>query len=156
MRLDQLASLGEAIGGFAVVISLLYLGYELRTSTRTLRASKAAQSSESWSDFNASMLQNSDVLDLIRKIHVEKCELESLSMEERVRFSFYCRSIMQRCEAEYFLREAGIHPEAVYKNRIANVRSWMELPGWRSWWEREESTSMFSEDFVNSIFPKNK
>lgn len=156
MSLDQLANLGEAIGGIAVVLSLLYLGYELRANTRTLRASKAAQSSESWSDLNVSWSQDPAILDLVRKAHVEKCESESLSIEERIRWSFYCRSIMQRCEAEYFLKEAGIHPESVYNNRITNLRSWMELPAWRDWWEREEATSMFSQDFVNSVFPKNK
>jgi hypothetical protein len=128
MSLDQLANLGEAIGGFAVVLSLLYLGYELRTNTKTPRVSKAAQSSESRSDLNVSYSQDPAILDLVRRTHVEKCESGSLSMEERTRWSYYCGSIMQRCEAEYFLKEAGIHPESVYNNRIANVISWMELP----------------------------
>ena len=153
MDLNQLANLGEAIGGFAVVGSLIYLAYELRTSTKTLKASKAAQSSESWSSFNATVMENDVLLDLVKRVHADKTPWEDLSIEEKLRLGFYCRSVMQRVEAEYFLYEAGIHPWDVYKNRITNVQSWMALPAWQTWWESEEPTKMFSADFVNTIFP---
>ena len=156
MDLTQLANLGEAIGGLAVVGSLLYLGHEVRMGTRTLRASKAAQSSESWSSFNEAMAQDHDIIDLVNKVHVQHCPPESLSREELIRLSFYCRSIMQRAEAEYFLNKADIHPASVYNNRVANIRSWMQLPAWQHWWEREKLTSMFSQDFVDSVFPPDK
>lgn len=154
MELTQLANLGEAIGGFAVVGSLIYLAYELRTSTKTLKASKAAQSSEFWATFNETMMQNDMLLDLIRKVHVDKCKSEELSTAELLRLNFYCRSVLQRVEAEFFLYEAGIHPLGVYQNRLNNVRSWMKLPAWQNWWEREKMTPMFSQDFVSSLFPE--
>ena len=44
MDLTQLANLGEAIGGLAVVGSLLYLGHEVRMGTRTLRTLLTAYS----------------------------------------------------------------------------------------------------------------
>ena len=41
MTLEQLANIGEALGGVAVLVSLIYLIIELRRSTRTARSSNA-------------------------------------------------------------------------------------------------------------------
>lgn len=156
MDLNQLANLGEAVGGLAVVGSLIYVAYELRVGTRTLKASKAAESSESWSSFNETVMQNDVLIDLMIRIHSEKAEWEDLTIEERGRLSLFCRSVMQRVEAEYFLYEAGIHSRDVYLNRVTNVKSWMKLPAWQGWWEREAPTSMFSTAFINTIFSEPK
>ena len=152
MDLVQLANLGEAIGGFAVVISVIYLAYELRTSTRVLRASKAAISSENWSSFNQAMLQDNVMLEITMKVWADKLPLNELETIEQFKFDYYCRAIMQLCEAEYLLCEQGIHAKDVYNNRITNVKRWMQLPAWSEWWEREQHASMYSDDFLQTIF----
>lgn len=156
MDLSQLANLGEAISGFAVIGSVIFLAYELRASTKILKASKAAQSSEQWASFNQTTMQSTDVIGIIQKAFVEKSSLADFSIEEAIRFDAYCRAVMQLAEAEYFLFEAGIHPGDVYENRITNIRSWMKLPAWSDWWEREKSISMYSSDFINNLFPTQK
>ena len=80
MGLNQLANLGEAISGFAVIGSVIFLAYELRASTKILKASKAAQSSEQWASFNQITMQNTDVIGIVQKAFVEKKSLADFSM----------------------------------------------------------------------------
>jgi hypothetical protein len=46
LDLDALANLGEFVSGIAVVVSLLYLAYEVRQSTRSLRTENYARALE--------------------------------------------------------------------------------------------------------------
>ncbi len=46
MTIQDLANLGETIGGFGVVISLLYLAVQIRQNTRAVRSSSYHQAAE--------------------------------------------------------------------------------------------------------------
>ncbi len=63
---------------------------------------------------------------VIRKVWVDQASFEDLEALEILKFDFYCRAIMQLCEAEYLLFEKGIHAKDIYNNRITNVKRWME------------------------------
>ena len=52
MNLDQLALLGEAIGGLAVVLTLLYLAFETRRNNAILVASATSDAYLKWTEFN--------------------------------------------------------------------------------------------------------
>ena len=153
MNLADLANLGEAIGGFAVVLSLLYVAYELRTSTKTMRASTASQSSQSWSSLNESILHDPELIALTNILFSKEYDSESLTKVERARLSLFCRTVMQKAEAEYFLFEAGILTERIWKIRRINIRKWFMLPGWIEWWDSEKRLSGYTEEFISELFP---
>ena len=54
MNLEQLANLGEFIGGTAVIASLIYLAIQVRQNTRSVKSSTLATNTNNWS----SMLVN--------------------------------------------------------------------------------------------------
>lgn len=153
MSLADLANLGEAVGGFAVVLTLLYLAYELRTSTKTMRASTASQASQSWASLNESMLHDTELIALTNKLFDKDYDSESLSKEEKARLSLFCRTMMQKAEAEYFLFEAGILPESIWGGRRDNIRRWFALPGWKDWWDGEKRYSGYTKEFISELFP---
>jgi hypothetical protein len=61
MELDQLASIGEAPGGLAVLGSLIYLVFEVQRNTRTAQGAAAAQSIEAFSSINKMVVQQPDL-----------------------------------------------------------------------------------------------
>jgi hypothetical protein len=52
MTLEELGNVGEFVSGLAVIITPVYLAFELRINTRTFRASAAAVSQDSMASIN--------------------------------------------------------------------------------------------------------
>ena len=152
MGLADLANLGEAVGGFAVVLSLLYLTYELRTSTKALKASTASQASQSWAALNESLVHDPELLALVDKFHSKDFQPSNFSKEELNRSALFCRVLMQKAESEYFLYESGIFPENIWEKRVSLFRRWFELPGWKWWWKKEKKYSAYTDEFLQNIF----
>jgi hypothetical protein len=120
MTVSELGSLGEAISEFAVVVSLLYVAYELRTNTRTMRATSAAQGQDSVAEFNEALATDAGVAELLAHA-AEQGTLESLTPEENFRVTLMLRAFAQRYESIYFRYEAGLLEERVWTVR----RNWM-------------------------------
>ena len=153
MNLTELANLGEAIGGFAVVFSLLYLAYELRISTKTTRASTASQSNQTWASMYESLLHDPELLALTNTLFKKEFESETLSNEDKGRLWLFCRTVMLKAEAEYFLFKAGILPDNIWEIRRAGYRRWFALPGWKEWWGYEEQYSTYTKEFISDLLP---
>ena len=152
MGLADLANLGEAVGGFAVVLSLLYLTYELRTSTKALKASTASQASQSWAALNESVIHDPELLALIVKFNSEDFQPSNFSKEELYRSALFCRVLMQKFESEYFLYESGILAENIWNIRVSYFHRSFELPGWKWWWEKEKKISAYTDEFLQNVF----
>jgi hypothetical protein len=86
VSLQDLANLGEAIGGLAVLVTLVYLGLQLRLNTRAVRAATYQQVVEATSEWSAMMSQNDDLVLLWAKATEDG--LDSLSSPEALKFWF--------------------------------------------------------------------
>ena len=51
MSILELGALGEFLGAFAVVITLVYLGLQVRHNTMSTRAGTLAYATDAWSDY---------------------------------------------------------------------------------------------------------
>ena len=151
MDLDQLGNIGDAIGGLAIIGTLLYVVIELRLNTRTARASAASQSNQDWASLNETIIADPELIKLGDKIFDSKCDVASLSPAEKSRANYLFRAIMQIMESQYFLHEAGVLPKSVWENRRVFQRSYLDLPAWRDWWEVEKLTPGYTKEFIENI-----
>ncbi len=146
----MLANLGEAVGGFAVVITLLYLAYELRTNTKTMRAVAASQSQESLAEFNSLMATSPDLVGPWASAN-EAGTLQSLPTDQQVQVTLMLRSIMQRFESIYFQYEAKILDERNWQVRKHWLAGWLSNPVVAEWWRTERESSFFTDDFIQQV-----
>ena len=150
MTLGELGSLGEAVSGFAVVVSLLYVAYELRTNTRTMRATSAAEGQESTAEFNQTLAADAELADLISRAG-EHGTLTSLSTGEAFRVALTMRALAQRYESIYFRYEAGLVEERVWAVRRNWIAGWLKTPMVAEWWSTDRQSSIYSEDFISEV-----
>ena len=61
MTLSDLGSIGELIGGVAVVVSLIYVALQIRQNTRAIRASSHQSALGGWSSSSAIRLSPSQI-----------------------------------------------------------------------------------------------
>ena len=75
MSIVELGAIGEFLGAFAVVITLVYLGLQVRHNTTSTRAGTLAYATDAWSDYL--QRQSVDDLNLLLGLSIEPDELSS-------------------------------------------------------------------------------
>jgi len=150
MTLIELGSLGEAFSGLAVVISLLYVAYELRSNTRTVRAASAGESQDSMAAINELLAGAAGLADLVA-LAVHRGTLDGLTREEAFRVRAILRANMQRFESMYFRYEAGLLEERVWAVRRDWMAGFLKTPLVAEWWHAERDSSIYTGDFIMDV-----
>lgn len=142
MDLDILSKLGEFVGGFFVVISLIYLAYQVRQNTRSLRSENYARMLERMSALQSQLAVDAE---FNRLLMVGAADPSRLSRMERIRFSWALYQLFGAAEFVFHQFEEGSLLPAVWGRWEDSVRWWLSHPGMREWWASKPAP--FTADF---------
>ena len=148
MTLEQLGSLGEALGGIAVVVSLVALAVQMRQNTRAIRAESARAAEADWSARNTEIGMHMPI-DLALKAHTAQ-SVEELSPQEILQVQIVCRAIWHQLTSEYYLYRDGVHDESIWKRRLQWCRDYIEIPVIRYLFE-EERRILLEPDLYSAV-----
>ena len=131
MGLERLALLGEFVGGFFVIVSLVYLAHQVRQNTRSLRTENYARVLDRMSTLQSQLSMDPD---LNRVFVVGAEDPGRLSRSDRIRFAWALYELFGAAEFMYHQsREKGL-PDAVWERWQATIGWWLSHPGMRMWW----------------------
>ena len=150
MTLEQIANIGEAVGGIAVLFSLLYLAYQIRDNTRTLKATSKKDISMWWSEWCREMSTNPHGVLHNRSLQPTS-SWDEFSHEEQTVLGYLCRAVVLRFEAEYSLYESGMLEGSVWEEHRMFCRGLLEFPAWAEWWRYEQVQPLYSKAFIENI-----
>ncbi len=131
MELDQLASIGELLGGMGVILSLLYLAFQLREQSRGLRSESYGRSLDRLARIQERLSEPSEFSRCFNRGLVDP---ESLSIEERIHFTWACTEMFGAFEYMHYQQSQGALPEQIWLRWKDTVRFWMTFAGIRAWW----------------------
>jgi hypothetical protein len=137
MNWDAAGTLAELLGAFGVIVSLIYLSYQIRVNTKTIKAGAAEDTYTGWSDFNLELSKHPNRVEINRMWNPDS-SWSDFSEDQQVSLGFVCRSIVQRFEAEFSLFEAGILKQEVWEKHKVYCSSFVVLPAVSTWWESEK------------------
>lgn len=126
MSLEQLANLGEAIGGFAVIASLLIVAYQIRQNTKVGKAESARACEAAWSTLNLEII-SAVPPEMAHKVNSGQ-SIDSLSAEEFAHTQAALRSIWHLLASEYYLYRVGTLDPKVWERRTLWFRSYVAIP----------------------------
>jgi hypothetical protein len=124
MDIEDLANLGEALSGFGVVVSLLYLAMQIRQNTRAVRSSSYHQAAEQTWHYCLAVAQDASLAAIIAK----RIAGEVLAPAEQIRANSADQALVYGFENMLRLREEGLVDADVWANFLTNS---MALPGTR-------------------------
>ena len=131
--LEDLGNLGDFIGGLAVVVTLVYLAFQIRHNTMSVEAAAVQSASQSFADIVESFARDPEMMKLyLRGIR----DYESLSGEDRQRFAAIMGSMLHRFEGLVVLSDRGILPPRSWDGAVNRLRGTFALPGTLVWWQR--------------------
>lgn len=150
MNWDAVGSIAELLGATGVIVSLLYLSYQIRTNTKTIKAESSNNTTVGWSEFNYELSKHPNSVEIDRMWSPDS-KWDDFSNEQQVRLGFVCRCVVQRFEAEFALYEAGIFKEELWEKHRVYCNSFVCLPTVSTWWESEKEQPISSDSFIKEI-----
>jgi hypothetical protein len=134
MDITTLAAWGEFLGGIAVVVSLGYLAVQIRTNTKTVRASNYRDVIGGMSGFNTMTIDPETAALYVRGLD----DFVGLSVEDQVRFQSLMSQVMNPLNQAFVLNQKGLLEDAIMENQKHAVAGIFGDPGVRQWWEASQ------------------
>ena len=144
MNLEQLANLGELIGGIAVVASLIYLAVQIRQNTRTVKSATLAENSQLW----VSMLLTLGDKNNVPAFSYGYFPLENMDPQKFTQFQLQCRAFFVSMEQQHYQYMQGTLDAETYEGYARSIsRTILPFPGFRLYWDinGEDFSPLFRE-----------
>jgi hypothetical protein len=132
MDFQQLANLGEIIGGVAVVVSLIYLAIQVRQNTLEQQTENYTRALDRVSALQSQFGTNGELAAMFSR---GARNTSVLSPQERIQFTWILYEMFGAFEFMFHASQSGAMPDAVWKRWAITIRFWMGQPGVRTWWQ---------------------
>jgi len=150
MSLQELASIGEFVGGLAVLVTLIYLAIELRSNTKTLKAEVNNTTYLDWSEFNTMLSQHPD-REVIARAFSPNETFKNFDPAEQFALACIARTMIQKFSASFFQYKAGILGIENWTSYMTYCKSVFSLPVFADWWKEESQQPIYSQEFIAAI-----
>jgi hypothetical protein len=150
--LENLANWGEFIGGMAVVISLIYVGVQIRETVKQARVDSLTKITELWAQYTALIASDAEAW----RVYYEGVkEYVSLTEAEKARFNFLMGMYFGIVDTLMVHEEAGtfIYPET-YRRNLDQAYAVFRQPGVQKWWEVSGKGRVFAPKVENYLLER--
>jgi len=145
MTIQEMGALGEMIGGIAVVISLIYVGLQIRQNSNSVRAASQVALRQLGTEITSQIAAPD-----MARIYVQGLkDLSPLPAEDRVRFHSLMLSMFGVYEAYYFHGYYGIIPRELQPSHNQALFH-LGKPGVKQWWDGG-GRGQFNDKFVKFL-----
>ncbi len=142
MTIQDWGAIGEIVGGVAVVVTLIYLAFQIRQNTRAIRLSASHAASVGIRDMYALVAEQTD---LSEAIHKGSKDPSSISGAEKMRYWGFLGFWLYAFENAYIqLTEDALDPRH-WSGMKRMMIDYTSVPGFRDYWPNRRH--WFSEDF---------
>ena len=146
MTLEQLANLGELIGGIAVVASLIYLAIQVRQNTANVRSATLATNTDIWT----SMLSQVAKPQFHEAYLLGSSGTPDLKPHQILQFYLISRAIFVAFENQFYQHCQGTLDEEIYRGYERATRNQiLAMPGFQAYWRA--NSHEFSPKFVARV-----
>ena len=142
MTLETLANLGEFISAVAVVLSLVYLAFQVRQNTQSLRTENYARALDRVAVLQARLSADPDLAAVFGR---GLLDTSALTLGQRIQFTWAFYEMFGAFEFMYHQSQAGALEDEVWERWSATLAWWISLPGVQSWWRAKPAP--FSSSF---------
>ncbi|MFT5500675.1 MAG: hypothetical protein ACI88G_000808 [Woeseiaceae bacterium] len=143
----------ELLGGLAVVISLIFVGIELRENATATKAEAAHNASMALHDWYLEVGTNAEAGSIFRRAMMDP---ESLDKDESFQFVFMLHAGLLAYQDIYFLADQGALEAGVFEVLAPALSLGRTNPGFIWFWQqRREYFSEGFRQYVDELEPNN-
>ena len=147
MNWDAVGAIGEMIGALAVVVSVIYLAFQIRDNTHASMVDVIREVITAFTELERIVASTPDLAGIILR---GRASISSLSPEDAMRFDSYYSMAFGILEDWYTgSRRGSSLPEEQVEVTENILRNHMQHPGVREWWE--QSREYHPKGFANWV-----
>ena len=152
MNWEAISSFAEVVGAGAVVISLIYVGVQLKLNNSLSRANAFQQINFQFAEV-ASQLSSDAELARIYRIAAEGGDLDP---DEAIRYTAYLTSFFAFLENAHIQEQSGLLADFILESEgtidfmAPHFSKLLQCPAAARWWQ-EECKNIFSPDFYRRV-----
>jgi hypothetical protein len=146
MNIAEISQISESLASVAVVVSLIFVGYQIRQNTRATRAASHHAVSEALNRVNLLWARNSE---MSRIWLAGMSDRGALTPEERWRFDSTVRAYLHVCETMYMQADLGAGDLGIVAAEVNGIKSIFSSEGVKEWWA--ENPFGFSPEFRDYV-----
>jgi hypothetical protein len=149
MTIQELGALGEMIGGIAIILSLIYVGAQIRQNTKATKSATANATVATTTAWYSAVGNNKQSSTLMWNYLADPY---SLSPEERFQFVMNFHGLLMSFQNSYYLVTEGTLDKRIEESITEAIVGIKDQPGFQLFWEQRKSI-FFKEfrDYMESI-----
>ncbi|HUG00350.1 MAG TPA: hypothetical protein VML95_00665 [Longimicrobiales bacterium] len=150
MNWDAVGAIGETVGAIAVVVTLIYLAFQIRQQNRESRIASVHELNEA---FRASIsaFQDPGLADVFSRA---KSDFADLGEPERLRFIAMVQGVFRVWEDAFYQFDAGRLDPRIWQAMVTQFSAYLSLPGVQRVWEiRKRAYNAAFRDLVDRTTP---
>jgi hypothetical protein len=132
MTTANISDIAQALAAVATILSLIFVGVQIRQNTRATRAAAHHNVSDSLNQLNLMFAGDGEVTNICLTGMQDR---KALSPEEKWRFDSMMRAYMHVCETMFVQTELGSGDDSIRLAEEEGIRAMMASPGSREWWD---------------------
>ena len=145
MNIEALANYADVIGGVAVIVSLIYVGIQVRKNTQVNQGIAIQQTFASTQDIYTWHANNSDVSELYAKFN----QGENLTVAETVRITHLMLGMIEQYQVYFILNKLKMMDDESFTSFFRKILLVIATPSSRQWFD--SNRNFFRRDFVESV-----
>ena len=146
MPLDQIANIAEISAAALIIVSLIYVGIQIRQNTRAVRGSTLQMNTDFWGTLCLRLAEP----EMAQAYAAGMAGQPDIRPAHYSQFFFICRAMFLGFENQYYQFRQGILDREIYLAYERSMQTQLLLfPGFRVWWQ--QSHAVFSPAFVARV-----
>jgi hypothetical protein len=141
MNLQEIANIAEVISSIGVVVSLIYVGVQVRQNTRAQKAATYHGLTSNTVAILSPMLAEPGITEFIVRMQANP---EAATPAEKLRFHAFLLIGFRHWDNLYFQYRTGALDEQMWLSYDRTMSKWMDNEAWRAWFRANASS--FSPD----------
>ena len=153
-RLQRWALTAEIIGAIAIVVSLIFVGLQLKESTRATKSATASEANAMTAAWYSGLGNSEDSSSLFYHFLTD---FDSLSQEEKFRVVMILHSALLSFQNSYYLAEEGTLDPRIRNTVTEAIVVIKDSAGWAYYWENRRPL-FFPEfqDYVDELMASDR
>ncbi len=159
MSLSDLASLGSFISGVAVLVSLVFLYFQLRqVIVQVMQTEKNQQSAirQNRATRTVDIILSTLPAEVAEAVQKGLAGTHDMTLVQLQQFRTFCRASFHNAEDTYFQHEDGLLSESAFATWKAGAAGVFAMPGYRAMWKQQHGQYhprfvAFIDGFIASV-----
>lgn len=146
MTLEQVYFICEIVAAFAVIMSLIYVGVQVKENTKATRATAAQSFVDTMNGYVGLINSSGTLADVLDR---GSGGLENVRGGEVIQFSAFHDQSFITFESFYYQWRDGIFDDRLWETYRHALVDLLHMKGGQEWWANRRH--WFSEDFVDEV-----